>query len=113
MPRKSKSSKPSKSVRTGTSSIPPVVSPPVPPVVSPPVVSPPVVPGILTQIATNAAGTALGHVVAHQIIGAPSGGTTAKSNSCAKEIDALLQCGKENSDLNFCADFLEKLRQCV
>jgi hypothetical protein len=70
------------------------------------------VPGILTQIATNAAGTALGHVVAHQIIGAPSGGTSVVK-SCAREISALLQCGKENSDLNFCADFLEKLRQCV
>ena len=64
----------------------------------------------MSQIATNAAGTALGHVVAHQIIGAPSG-TTVKS--CAKEISALLQCAKESSDLNLCADFLEKLRQCV
>ena len=100
MPRTSKSTKGVK-VRT-----------PSPPVVSPPAIPPAMpVPGILTQIATNAAGTALGHVVAHQIIGAPSGGTTVKS--CATEISALLQCGKENSDLNFCVDFLEKLRKCV
>jgi len=97
MPR---SSKPTKGVKVRT------------PSVSPAVISaiPSAVPGILTQIATNAAGTALGHVVAHQIIGAPSGGTV---KSCATEISALLQCGKENSDLNFCANFLEKLRQCV
>jgi len=100
MPR---TSKPTKGVKVRT---PSVVSPPVPPAV------PSAVPGILTQIATNAAGTALGHVVAHQIIGTPSGGTTVVK-SCATEISALLQCGKENSDLNFCADFLEKLRQCV
>jgi hypothetical protein len=91
MPRKSP---PSKVVRA-----PSIVSPTVPPAV----------PGILTQIATNATGTAIGHVVAHQIIGTPSGSTI---KPCAKEIDALLLCGKENGDLNFCADFLEKLRLC-
>jgi hypothetical protein len=99
MPRTSRPTKGVK-VRTPTPS-PAVVSPAVPSAG----------PGIMAQIATNAAGTALGHVVAHQIIGAPSGGT-AVVKSCATEISALLQCGKENSDLNFCTDFLEKLRQC-
>jgi len=102
MPRTSKSSKPLKAIPVPVHT-PPVVSPTIP---TPP---PPAVPGLLTQIATNAAGTALGHVVAHQIIG----GAPSISKSCTKEITALLQCGKENSDLNFCADFLEKLRQCV
>lgn len=99
MPR---TSKPTKDVKVRTPS-PPVVSQAIPSAVPGP--------GILTQIATTAAGTAVGHVVAHQIIGAPSGGT-AVVKSCATEISALLQCSKENSDLNFCADFLEKLRQC-
>ena len=90
MPR---TSKPTKGVKVRTPSLPVVSPPAIPPTM------PPAMPGILTQIATNAAGTALGHVVAHQIIGAPSGGTTVKS--CATEISALLQCGKENSDLNF------------
>jgi len=103
MPR---TSKPTKGVKVRTPS-PPVVSQAIPSAVPVPVP----VPGILTQIATTAAGTAVGHVVAHQIIGAPSGGT-AVVKSCATEISALLQCSKENSDLNFCADFLEKLRQC-
>ena len=104
MPRKSKASKPLKGIPVPIHTPSP---PSVPPAVAPSI--PSAVPGILTQIATNAAGTALGHVVAHQIIG----GATSESKSCAKEIAALLQCGKENSDLNFCADFLEKLRQCV
>jgi hypothetical protein len=65
-------------------------------------------PSMVSQIITNGAGVALGHVIAHQIIPTAS----ARETKCP-ELTLFLTCAKENSDLNLCADFIEKLRTCV
>lgn len=89
-----KSTRPTSTISPTTSTTPAVILPQAPSMVS--------------QIITNGAGVALGHVIAHQII--PTASSTVTKCS---ELTLFLTCAKENSDLNFCADFIEKLRKCV
>lgn len=92
------------------------------------------------QIATTAAGVALGSVAGHAITGMFSGGSSDKAadhqqdapvqvahqqsaggfasqeqgqqGPCAWEIKQFLQCAQQQSDLSYCDGFNEAIRQC-
>jgi hypothetical protein len=70
-------------------------------------------PSMVSQVITNGAGVALGHIIAHQIIPTASATTSSVTVTKCPELTLFLTCAKENSDLNLCADFIEKLRICV
>lgn len=91
------------------------------------------------QIATTAAGVAMGSVAGHAITGMFSGGSSDKAEAhhdapvaqqqqaggfasqdqgqqgqgpCAWEIKQFLQCAQQQSDLSYCDGFNEAIRQC-
>ena len=70
-------------------------------------------PSMVSQVITNGAGVALGHIIAHQIIPTASASNSSVTVTKCPELTLFLSCAKENSDLNLCADFIEKLRTCV
>lgn len=94
-------------------------------------------PGLMANIASTAAGVAIGHTMGHAITGMFSGsGSEAQpqqaaapvaqqqpqyaatndqqtqSGPCAWEIRQFLQCAQQQSDLTLCDGFNEALRQC-
>lgn len=89
----------------------------------------------MAQIATTAAGVAIGSAAGHAITGMFSGGskdapaqqeqqaqplsafsqpeqTQSGSGPCAWEIKQFLQCAQQQSDLTLCDGFNEAIRQC-
>jgi hypothetical protein len=109
-----RSKSPSKKTRNSPKSSPAIASLPK----SSPASSPPVItqsPGIIGQILTNGAGVALGHVVAHHIIGGDKDKAGSGSvKSCAKEIEAFLACASQNTydSMSMCSTVIENLRTC-
>lgn len=95
--------------------------------------------GMMAQIATTAAGVAIGSAAGHAITGMFSGGSSSdaghhqdqqqqpignqqpaaisspdqsQSGPCAWEIKQFLQCAQQQSDLTLCDGFNEAIRQC-
>lgn len=93
-------------------------------------------PGLMANIASTAAGVAIGHTMGHAITGMFSGsGSEAQQQQaavpvsqqpqyaapndqqtqtgpCSWEIRQFLQCAQQQSDLSLCDGFNEALRQC-
>ncbi|XP_070502569.1 coiled-coil-helix-coiled-coil-helix domain-containing protein 10, mitochondrial-like [Chironomus tepperi] len=94
-------------------------------------------PGLLGNIASTAAGVAIGHTMGHAITGMFSGSGSdsqpqqqqaapvaqapqyaapvdqqTANGPCAWEIRQFLQCAQQQSDLSLCDGFNEALRQC-
>ena len=73
-------------------------------------------PGMVSQILTQGAGVALGHVVAHHIIGdsKPTAGQAnpvSQARPCGPMIEAFLDCAKKQNGYE-CFTEIEKLREC-
>lgn len=91
--------------------------------------------GMMANIASTAAGVAIGSVAGHAITGMFSGGSSdaahqdqapaaqaapapisssdqSQSGPCAWEIKQFLQCAQQQSDLSLCDGFNEAIRQC-
>lgn len=111
-----------------------------PQAVAPPMAAPSQGPGIMGQIATTAAGVAIGHTMGHAITGMFSGGSSSEAAAapqqqagapiqqqssfvpeqtqeqgqgpCAWEVKQFLQCAQQQSDLSLCEGFNEAIRQC-
>ncbi|KAL7029136.1 hypothetical protein ACKWTF_006114 [Chironomus riparius] len=96
-------------------------------------------PGLMANIASTAAGVAIGHTMGHAITGMFSGSGSdsqpqqqqqsaapiaqqpqyaassdqqTPSGPCAWEVRQFLQCAQQQSDLTLCDGFNEALRQC-
>lgn len=91
---------------------------------------------MMANIASTAAGVAMGSVAGHAITGMFSGGSSdapahhdqapvsqqapvpisssdqSQSGPCAWEIKQFLQCAQQQSDLTLCDGFNEAIRQC-
>jgi hypothetical protein len=83
--------------------------------------------GILSQIATTAAGVAVGHTVGRMVTSLFSGGsgggaplveggqgTAAVSERCAPDVQQFVECmSKHHEDMASCQHFYEVMRQCA
>ncbi|CAB3981141.1 Hypothetical predicted protein [Paramuricea clavata] len=86
-------------------------------------------PGLFGQMASTAAGVAIGSTVGHVVGGAITGGfhdnndTTpagqqpantmqASNNPCQFEFEQFVQCAQNQHDITFCKGFNEVLKQC-
>lgn len=108
-----------------------------PSAVAPPMAAPSAGGGMMANIATTAAGVAIGSTVGHALTGMFSGSSDApaahqdhapaaaqhapvpmasadqsQSGPCAWEIRQFLQCAQESSELSYCDGFNEAMRQC-
>lgn len=95
-------------------SAPPKPQPTIPAAAGIPSASP--MPGMVSQILTQGAGVALGHVVAHHIIGdsKPTAGQVhpvSQARPCGPVIEAFLDCSKKQNGYE-CFPEIEKLREC-
>merc|ERR1712071_387890 len=86
-------------------------------------------PSMMQQVATTAAGVAIGSAAGHAITGLFSGGSSAPAapqpyyaapqaqpqemgGPCAYEMKEFLQCSQTQNDISLCTGFNEALRQC-
>jgi hypothetical protein len=107
-----------------------------PPTQMAPMAAPSQGPGLMANIATTAAGVAIGHTMGHAITGMFSGSGSSEAQAaapapqqaapqplyseqpqqqtgpCSWEIKQFLQCAQQQSDLSLCDGFNEALRQC-
>ena len=91
---------------------------------------------MMAQIATTAAGVAIGHTMGHAMVGMFSGSDDkaaaqhndapvgqqapvpvstsdqSQNGPCSWEIKQFLQCAQQQSDLSLCDGFNEAIRQC-
>ena len=84
----------------------PAISAPMPPAAP--------MPGMVSQILTQGAGVALGHVVAHHIIGdskPTANPPTSTGIPCGPVIEAFLDCAKKQNGYE-CFPEIEKLKTC-
>ncbi|KAK3736320.1 hypothetical protein QZH41_020783 [Actinostola sp. cb2023] len=87
-------------------------------------------PGMLGQIASTAAGVAIGSTVGHVVGGALMGGHGSSDNQaadqasyqqqsgqqqqnpCHFELEQFVQCAQDQSDMSYCQGFNQVLKQC-
>ncbi|KAL8594497.1 hypothetical protein ACOMHN_024942 [Nucella lapillus] len=122
-PMQSRPAAPSRPMSTA-----PAYAPPAP---APVAAAAPKQPGLFAQMATTAAGVAVGSAVGHTIGAAMMGGgghqqpqeapapaqaqpvqTQQAYNPCQQELQQFLDCAQGQSDVSLCAGFNEALRQC-
>ncbi|XP_013389894.1 coiled-coil-helix-coiled-coil-helix domain-containing protein 10, mitochondrial-like [Lingula anatina] len=109
----------------------PVRSVPAPRPAAPPAPQQPKQPGLFAQMATTAAGVAVGSAVGHTIGAAMTGGMGGgaaeqqqpaapqqygqpeqQQNACGYELQRFLDCSNQYSDVSLCSGFLEALKSC-
>ncbi|KAI6661941.1 Coiled-coil-helix-coiled-coil-helix domain-containing protein 2 [Oopsacas minuta] len=122
----------SRPISTAPSAAPPVPMKPQVPAVAP------TQPSMMSQIATTAAGVAIGHTVGHALVGSLGGGGSgeevqqaapsqgymdqqqisqptqqqAGAVPCAKELEDFIKCTQTSSDLKFCEGLNYMFKQC-